>query len=404
MSLSARILRLMVGCVLFTGQAFAGNTTTLPAGTFLLDTHYLTSTTDVRWDDHRHAQTLIDGIARYEPGGGLQGTITGTPHVEYRIVTPQISYGITDHLTLGVATPYVRSSYIDPKLGWTPGDYQSQLGRSYTENDFWDWAKSMGQKKPGTFQGNNGVLADMVVGARYRLSDLSLFQEHDLEAAVGIQFALPTGHQPDPEELVAAGTTAWDLHNFGDFELHFALEKPLKVDGIMRLNAGIDLFYAVLRERTFVSPTGINNPLLMTYSPYIGSTYKIDPGDISGATVIVEGVPFIGPTWATWLAKGDISKAQTFPPLLTLQAGLTHGHVNQSTWTSDSALWNWDHEKLWMPGDKNTVKLSADVSLLRLGLPLILYTQYRNQEWVPGRNTRATDTFAVGARLLLKFW
>jgi hypothetical protein len=391
--------------LLLATPAWAGNSTsTLPTGTFVLDTAYFDTTTTVRFDDSRTPRPLLDGIARYEPGGGLQGTITANPYVKYQLFVPQLMYGVTDDLTVVLAMPTVVHTTIQPRLGWVPGDYQNNLGRPYTESDFWDWAKSMGQGKPGDFSGNSWVPADMVLGLRYNLSRFKPFENNGLRAAVSAQIAIPTGQNADPENLVAAGTTVWDLNNYGDAEVHFALEKPFKWDDLTRLNFGIDVHYAAFLKHTYTSATGSREPLLMTFAPYIGPSYTIDPGDQFGGTLLVEGMPFVGPTWSTWMNQHDPAKSALWPALLTLTASLKYAHVNQSTWKSDSAMWDWDHNKVWLPGDKNTVKLAADVSLMRMGLPLQLYFAYLTQELIPGKNTRATDVLMGGARLLMKFW
>ncbi len=385
--------------------AYAGNnTSTLPTGTFVLDTAYYDTTTTVRYDDTRTARSLMDGLQRYEPGGGLQGSITANPYVKYQLFVPQVMYGVTDDLTLVLAMPTVVHTSIQPRLGWTPGDYQNNLGRPYSESDFWQWAQSMGQGKPGDFSGNNWTPADMVIDLRYNLSKLKIFDNNGLRSAVSAQVALPTGKQADPESLVAAGTTVWDLNNYGDVELHYSLEKPIKWDDFTRLNFGIDLHYAYFAKHTYQSSTGSREPLLMTFAPYIGPTYTIDPGDQFGGMLLVEGMPFIGPTLSTWMNQHDPAKSAQWPALLTLTASLKYAHVNQSTWQSQSAMWDWDHNKLWLPGDKNTVRLAADISLMRLGLPLQLYGAYLTQELIPGRNSRATEVLMVGGRLIMKFW
>lgn len=397
--------RLAVWSLLIPGVAHAGNNTgTLPAGTFLLDAAYYDTTTTVRFDDNRAKRTLLEGIQRYEPGGGLQGSITADPYVKYRLFVPQLGYGATDDLTLLFAMPMVVHTSIKPRLGWTPGDYQNNLGRSYSESDFWEWAQSMGQGKPGDFSGNDWTLADMVVGARYNISKLKPFESNGLRAAVSAQVAIPTGSTADPENLVAAGTTVWDLNNYGDAELHFALEKPFKWDDLTRLNFGVDIYYAYFAKHTYQSPTGVREPLLMTFAPYIGPTYTIDPGDQYGAMLLVEGMPILGPTWSTWMNKHDPANSAQWPALLTLTASLKHARSNQSTWESQSARWDWDRNKLWLPGDKNTVRFQADVSLMRLGLPLQIYGAYLTQELIPGKNSRATDVLMIGARLIAKFW
>ncbi len=385
-------------------SAWAANTVTLPQGTFVLDEGWVDAVTTTAFDNNRKPQSLLLPIDRYEPGGGLQGTITAKPHVRYRFLVSQLYYGLTDALTLAVGVPLVTSTTIDPHLGWKSGDYQSSLGRAYSESDFWQWAQSMGQGKPGTFNGNSNTMSDMILGVRYRLPDYGFLQPLGLRAALGVQIALPTGKPQDPEQLVAAGTTVWDLNNYGDAELHLLFDRPFLWDGVPRLNLGLDAYYAWLRPREMVSPTGSKNPLLLTASPYIGKTYTLDPGDFAGGTVSIDAVPLVGPTWSTYISGHSLEKASTFPPLLTLIAGYTWLHVGQTGFASQSPMWTWDHEKVFMPGFKNTVRLGADLSLLRVGLPLQFYVRSANQEWVPGQNIRASNSLTLGARVILKFW
>jgi len=384
--------------------AVAGYTSTLPQGAFLLDGGWVEADTEVAWGNERQPLPLLQGLDRYEPGGGLQGTITARPFVRYRMVVGQLFYGVTDSVTVAVGVPIITSARIAPNLGWTPGDYQTSLGRSYSEDDFWQWARSMGQPKPAAYDGNHGDPADIVVGARWRLPELAWLEALGARAALSTQIALPTGVDPDPEELVAAGTKVWDLHSYADAEFHLSLERQWLWDGVPRLTVGVDGFYGWMRPRTLTTSTGARHPLLLTYAAYVGPTYTLDPGDFRAVGAAIEVVPLVGPTWATLVSGHSLAKARALPPLLTLIAGHTYNSVGQSRFESASAVWSWDREKQWKPGDKNTVRLAAELSLLRMGLPLQLYVSYRNQEWVPGRNTRASNSFVAGARLLLKFW
>lgn len=385
-------------------MAWAGNTATAPKGVFVLDFSYMDATVNQGYNNSRDVVSLIEPIERYEPGGGKQGTITAKPSVVYNLFVSQLLFGVTDDLTVAIGAPLVRQTDIDPKLGWTPGIYQPQLGRPYSEDDFWQWAKSMGQKKPTRWVGNKNTMADIVLGGRWRLPRNDALKRAGIQSALALQFALPTGTAPDPEELVAAGTTVWDLHNYGDIEAHLSVERPVLFDGVQRFNAGIDLAYSYLRTRTFDTPTGAKNPLLLTFSPYAGKTYELNPGDFFHVTGLVEFAPLLGPTWATFVSGGKLETAQKFPPLLNFLASYTWTHVDQSDWKSESKVWDWGREKLWRPGDKNTIRLQADVSLLRMGLPVQLYAAYRNQEWINGKNTRASNVAIAGLKLILKFW
>lgn len=387
--------------------AHAGETTMLPKGTFAVDVSYLHSTIDQAWDGKRNGKSLIDDIPRYEPGGGLQGILSARPHALYQATLFQVAYGITDWLLAAVYVPLIVRTTIDTNFKWTPGDFQSVIGRQYSEDDFWQWAGSLGQPRPpNNWSGNNNTVADIILGLRALIPEFSWMKAIGLRAAGTLQVALPTGQPPDPEEVVAAGTTSFDLHAYGDVEAHLSWDRPFFVDsyGVPRVNLGGDFFYSFFREKTLTTPTGVRNPLLLTYAPYVGSSYRIDPGDWFGATLSVEGSPILGPTFATLVSGHDLEKAKTLPPLITLTFSYTYLATMQSRWYSDSPLWDYDREKNWKPGDKNIFRFLATVSLLRVGLPLQLYVQYRAQDIIPGRFTRASDATVVGVRVLFKFW
>ena len=246
----------------------------------------------------------------------------------------------------------------------------------------------------------------MILGLRAAVPDFWWLRKAGLRIAGTLQVALPTGKPPDPEEVVAAGTTNFDLHAYGDLELHAAWDRPIFVDayGVARLGVGGDFFYSWFRPKTLVTATGIRNPLLLTYAPYVGSSYTIDPGDWFGATVSLEGAPILGPTFATLVSAHSLDTARGLPPLLTLNVGYTYIATGQSRWYSDSPLWDYDREKNWQPGDKNVFRFGATVSLLRLGVPVQLYAQYRAQDLLHGRYTRASDVTTAGAQVIFKFW
>ncbi len=392
--------------VLLGTVAGGAETTMPPKGTFLVDFGYIQSTLDKAWNDHREAISLIDSLPRYEPGGGLQGILSARPVAHYEFSVLQVAYGLFDWLTLAVVVPMVIRTTVDANFDWTPGDYQSSLGRRYSMNDFWAWAASMGQPRPPDhWVGNRSTMADMIVAVRARVPDFSFLHAAGLRVAGTLQVVIPTGRPPDPEELVGAGTTAWDLHNYGDLEAHLGFDRPFLVGdgGIARFILGGDFYYAWLRARSFTTPTGKKNPLILDYAPYVGSSYTIDPGDWLSAALSLEWAMVDGPTWDTWIARRAKS-TEGWPPLFSVTVGYQYLATGQSTWTSDSALWNWEREKRWLPGDKNIFKLVGTLTLLRLGLPLQLYAGFRTQDLVPGRNTRAAGSFTCGLRTILKFW
>ncbi|MBX5484862.1 MAG: hypothetical protein IRZ16_23825 [Myxococcaceae bacterium] len=405
--MSRRLWPLLFGTALLSASARADETQTLPRGVFLLDVQYAQSTLDKQWDGEGHAQPLIADVVRYEPGGGLQGILTAHPVVRFDWLITQLLYGVTDELTVGALLPVSLRTRIDTNLGWTPGEYQPQLGRPYSQEDFWQWAESMGQPRPAAvWEGNRGAPADLVLLARWRFQPPAFLERIGVTPAATLMLALPTGRNADPEELVAAGTNGWEIHSYGDAEAHLSAKKALFTDtgGLERATLSADVFFAWLRPRTFETPTGARNPLLLTYQPYVGDTYVIDGGDWLGGTLTIDLALLAGPTHATRVSNGDLAQAQKLPALISLNASYTYVATGQTWWRSDSALWDYDREEAWQPGEKHIFRINGFVSFMRLGVPLQLYATYRTQELIPGRFTRPSSVLGGGARVLARFW
>ena len=374
-------------------------TQTLPAGVFLVDERIAVSSITNQWTDHGELGPLIDEIERYEPGGGLQGTIVPDVEASYIILVSMLGYGVTDSVTALVAVPVVLRNTVQPRLGWRPGDYSALLGRSYSEDDFWQWAGSMGQPKPERWSGNRGAVSDIVLGARFRFSDdVEILRSLDINAAVSVFGALPTGEPPAAEEVVAAGTTSWDLHTQGELGVHLAADRELAG----RLTVGIDLFHELFLPQTRRSGTGVLHPLLRNQRPFVGETYTIDPGDFTGFTLGLELVAWRGPEWDTWLSGA--AAAADLPPLLTVGLQYNFTWVAQSDYRSNSPLWDWEQEEFWLPGYKNILLGTVNISLLRVGVPINLYAAWRNLTLLPGKNVRAPNVVFLGMQLPLKFW
>lgn len=389
------------------GSAVAAETQMVPSGVFVLDVSYMRSSLDGQWNRRGMKESLLPSIDRYEPGGGLQGTITARPEVSFNVLMVQASYGITEDLTAALIIPWILNTTVDTNLGWIQGDYQPQLGRAYSEEDFWSWAGSMGQNKPpARWVGNRNVPADILLGARYGLSRFPLFAQRGLESTVGLQLALPTGRPQDREEIVSVGTGVWDLHSYGDAEIHYALAKGFwttEQGDLKRIMLTGDVFYAWLRPRTYETPRGEKNPLLMNFAAYVGDTYTIDPGDWVGGTATLELTPLVGPFKPLLAEKLWPEGGHGLPPLLQFTFTYSHVRTGQTDWQSQSALWEWDREQYWGPGFKNILRLNATVSLLRFGLPLQVYASGRTQNLIPGKNVRPADTVQAGMRVIAKF-
>jgi len=387
------------------GTARAAFTVTLPAGTILLDESISFSLLSSAYDNQGRRGPLITPIERYEPGGGLQGILSPDVDVRFCVLINQLQIGILGNLSVGIGLPVVMYTRIDVDFRWQPGDYQRFLGRPYREADFWEWAASMGQPRPEDWRGNEGVLSDLVLGVRYRFSDyFHALSRAGVGLAVTLMGNIPTARQADPEEVGAAGTTMWDLHSQGELGIHLVADKFFRDSLDDRLVLSADLFYEVLFEQEYVTPAGETHPLLLNYRDYVGDTYNLDPGDFAGFSAQVEVVPWKGPARGTWLSGGSAERAARLPPLLSFSVRYTFTHLGQSDWRSDSALWDWEREKLWRPGYKNTLFGRVQVSLMRLGVPVQLYAVYRNQTWIPGRNSRAANVIVGGIQLPAKIW
>lgn len=383
--------------------AAEGLTETLPAGTALLDEGLYLSNLSQMYDDQGRLRPLIPDIVRYEPGGGWQGTIIPDARARYTILVSQLQVGLLDDLSVALAVPVVISNTVRPALAWVPGDYQPTIGRPYSEEDFWSWAASMGQPRPGNWSGNAGTLSDIVLGLRWRFSD-RIPALSALPMALTVYGALPTGSPPDPEEVVAAGTTSWDLHAQGELGAHLAVDETLGGPFDGRLTISAEVFYEAFFRHTYDTPRGERNPLLLDYAPYVGPTYTIDPGDFWGGSLQVGVVAVRGPALATWLSGCDAHRAERFPPLVAASVRYTRVQLGATDWASDSSLWDWEHERNWKAGDKNVLTGQLTLSLLRVGVPAQLYVRYRNLTWIGGHNSRAADVWTFGVQVPARLW
>lgn len=403
--LRLRVTSCLLGLVLSlapSGSALAGFTETLHEGGVLVEGTFVMAWIDTRWDGSGSEAPLIDPIERYEPGGGYQGTIEARPSAEYLLWVTRLQFGILDQLSVGIGVPFALRTDVDPNLSWKPGDYQPGIGRAYSEADFWDWAASMGQSQPGSWTGNEGTLSDIVVGLRWRWTDvLDISPAVGFHSALSILGALPTGEPADPEEVAAAGTTLWDLHFQGDLAFHLAFEKRFDAELDGRLTLGLDVFYEVFFPRTRAAPVGTKHPLLLTQAPYVGDTYEVKPGDFSGFAFRADVVPYKGPVGKTWLTGDDAARAAALPPVLALWVQYSFVHLQQTDWRSELPAWDWEREKLWRPGYKNLVQVGLTLSLFRVGVPLQIYGIYQTATLIPGKNTRAADVLSIGLRIPL---
>lgn len=395
----------VVALLVTSAPAVAGGfTETMPKNTFIIDESFMFSWIDQMWDNRGRATALYEDIERYEPGGGKQGVMVINPKARYMLLITKIQYGILDNLTVALGIPAVINTVVNPGLSWEPGDYMRQIGRPYSEEDFWAWAASMGQPKPASWTGNRWTVSDLIAGVRFRWTDyVAPMVDAGVSSALTVTYAIPTGQPADQEEVVSQGTTMWDLHTQGDLTFHLAFDKDFrKLDG--RLTLSLDLFYEVFFERTRRSATGEKHPLLLNQERFVGKNYEIKPGDFSGFSFQISGAPYMGPAKATWLNGYDMIKARSLPPILSLSLLYSFVHLQQTDWRSDLPMWDWNRERLWRPGYKNILEARLTLSLLRVGVPAQIYASYRTLSLIPGKNCRAPEILSAGIMIPVKFW
>lgn len=399
-------------CILiFPSYSLAGFTETLPKGTFFIEESYIHAEVGNAWTNEGKLGPIIEVMERYEVTTGEQlGILVPNVTASHDILVSLLQYGILDNWTLVLAIPVVLQTKVDPAFGWAAGDDTKEWGPFDTIDMFWEWADKYGQPAIVKWEGNDGVLSDIVLATRLRFTDWisPWFNKVGLAAAVTAYGAIPTGSPPEHEEVVSAGTSTWSLHFQGEIGVHASADYTFRfLDD--RLTLGADFFHEIFLPHEYNAAVGTVHPVILKDEVLeVGAPkYKIDPGDFSGVSGQIDVVPFKGPTWATWLSGRSIERARKLPPLLTLTFRYTYTRFGKTDWQTeyDGSHWEWDDkEEIWQPGYKNILTGIVTISLLRMGIPLQVYGGYRNQSWIPGKNFRAANAYTMGFRFPLKFW
>jgi hypothetical protein len=378
-------------------SAFAGFGDTLPQNLFLLDVSYLQSTVRSRWDANGNRGNLQEDINMYEPTGELQGSIVAPAENNMQVLLTTLFYGITDDFSIGLIFPFILRSKTTLNLGWESGDYNTGLGRSYTESDFWAWADSMGQGRPEDFEGTN-MVGDLMIGSRLRL-----YRGDGNQVSMMAYVDTRTGEDADPEILGSAGATGYAMGTNGDLGLFMSYDKYWDDGFWKRLTLSINLFYEYSHWRTMDTSRGDREPLLLSYADYVGKHYRVKPYDYWGGTLGFNVALAYGPTATTWLTEGNPEMQAGLPAMWSMAASWNHKRYNPMDFRSNSAEWDSDQEAVNGAGFKNTISIRTDVNFMRLGAPVALYLKYDNQEWLVSQNLRPVVSKAVGLQLFFTF-
>lgn len=377
--------------------ALGGTTDVLPRGAFLFNFGYSSSEVRGRFNGSGELKGIVDPVTMMEPTGTAMGTLVPSARVDLVAAVYQLFYGVTDDWTLGMIVPVVQQTQTHLDLKWIPGAYDPALGRPYSASDFWAFAQSMGQPKPGDETGNQGVLGDAILGTKVRLHETDDY----VVGALGF-VDLQTGRPPDPENLTGVGATGYDFGTNGDLGLHLTWDWKLPEPLRGRLTPGGDVFYEYFWTHVRKTPTGVIDPLLLTEAPYVGPSYRFKPGDYWGGSVGTDVTILKGPSALTWITRADPSLQEKLPALLVVNATYQHVRLEPTIYRSQSPQWDWERDSFEPGGYRNTVSLTGTLSLFKLGAPVNLYANYMNQEWIPGRNFRPVVAWMGGVQLLAK--
>ncbi len=373
--------------------AHAGLADTPPQGAVIFETRYQNTATQGRYDGSGKLVDLADPVERYAPTGEFQGKILVPGVHEAEVAINTLAVGVTDWFSVAVVWPFLISQKTDLNLGWESGDFIPEFNRQMTEDDFWDWAGSLGQPKPPNWSayGTPGdvLLAVLVNVYRQPWSQITAF-------AFGNTF---TATQANPEILGSVGTSGFDFITNGDIGLHLTSDWRLPDSILDRFTLSFDLFYEHYLPRTFPSPVGKYNPLIVDYAPYIGPTYKVTRGDIYGAGCTIRFDMLRGPDEPSWLTKTNPEFQKALPSLFGVQIGYTHVRAFDTDYDSLSKVWDSDQEEDNEALFKHNFKFSGQLSLLRYGVPVDLTGGYVTQTLIAGENFRPVNGFEVGIRL-----
>lgn len=379
---------------------WAGFADTPGKGVFVLDVALQNPRSRYRFDDGGQRRNLADDIVMYDPAGNRLGTISAPARHHDRVLLTQLIYGITEDWTVAVIVPYFMRTETELNLAWKPGAYAADLGRPYSEEDFWQFAESMGQRKPPDFKARNR-LGDIILGGVASFAKTATYQTAALFFA-----STRTGTQADPEVLGATGTTGFELQSNGDVGLHLLGDYALVGrygEGGPRLSLGGEVFYEWFFPRRFKTAKGRLNPLMLNEGLYAGDTYLVIPGDWLGGSLGLQWTMIQGTDSPSWITAKNPQLQKTLPPLLSVQPIVKYIRFFGNRYRSDSPFFDRRQNQLHPNGFRVTARLKAALNLLRYGVPLSLYYEYADQELIPGRSFFPIVNHIYGLQLYAAF-
>jgi hypothetical protein len=396
MNIRKRFHRAAVTAAILTltaSPAWAGFADVPGKGVFVGDVSLQNPVVRSRYNDRGDRNNLVDDMVMYDPSGNALGTISVPARHSKEVLLHQFAYGITDKLAVAVIVPYFLSQRTELNFGWAPGAYAAELGRSYSESDFWQFAESMGQQKPQDHE-DRGILGDIILaglynvvkGARHQISILAIASTH-------------TGSQADPNILGATGTTGFDLQSNGDLGAHLLGDYRLHD----RLSVGGEVYYHHFFPRSMPAAMGEMHPLMAFEGLYAGESYTLDPGEWIGTTAGLELTIFRGTDSPSWITRKNPEMQKTLPKLFNVNPGIRYLSFFGNRYESESPFFDHDRAGRQPGGYRVTVLTKATMNFIRYGVPLAVYYQYMNQELISGTNFIPAVNNIFGVQLFAAF-
>ena len=379
-------------------SAHAGWADTLPKHGVIIETGYSERVIATQFSGHGKDEPLAD-FDMYAPTGEYLGTIVAPARAVTTTWLVKTAVGITDRFTFAVAVPIISERLTRLNLDWTEGDFSNDLGRPYSEDDFWQWANSMGQPTPTDWE-SDVTLSDIALAGFY-----NFFKNKNLTFSLLGLVNTRTGEEADVEVLGSYGTTFYELGVAGDLGVHALFDFKFPETLFDRVTLSAEVFYEYFFERKFKASQGIENPLVLNDAPFIGDSYRIKPGDYYGYGIGIDVGLIKGSDRPSWLTRSDPEFQKFLPPLLSVGVSMHNLYSLRAKFHSESEQWDDEQEADGLNKEQRrfTFAGKVTVSLLRYGLPLDIFATYMNQDLIKGKNFRPITGFELGFRIYYSF-
>lgn len=375
--------------------ALAGLADTVPQGLMIVESSYIFSGVDSRYDKRRKEGNLEQNFKRFDVTGEFQGELTVPGEFNTEVWLNKIAFGITDRLTIATVIPLFLRREVKLNLGWVEGDpLPNNNFEPFSRDDFWEWATSLGQSEPPDFVAPKAEVGDVLVAGFY-----NWYRGDSVKSTLFGFVNTLTGSDRDGELVGAVGTDFYELSTLGDLGIHLLTDYTPSYPFLDRFTFSVEGLYEYFWERKKPAGRGLENPLLQNQAPFTGPNIRVKPGDFYGWAAQIQAILWSGPTSPTWLTRSNPALQENLPPTLTAQVKLTNTFSFDDDFKTPAEAYNQDQEFRNLAREKYTFNFGGRISLLRLGIPMDVYGNYNDQSLIAGKNFRPQTGFEIGLRL-----